>query len=43
MEVEYDDNLPMWGMMWSFGDSCDDWWLSDGEDKDYVRVRLPDL
>lgn len=31
MEVEYDDNLPMLGMMWSFGDSCDDWWLSDGE------------
>lgn len=31
MEVEYDDNLPMWGTMWSFGDNCDDWWLSDGD------------
>lgn len=31
MEVEYDDYLPMWGVMWSFGDCCDDWWLSDGD------------
>lgn len=30
-EVERDDYLPMWGTMWSFGDSCDDWWL-DSED-----------
>ena len=30
MEVEYDSILPMWGTMWSFGDSCVDWWLSDG-------------
>ena len=30
MSVEYDDGLPMWGTMWSFGDSADDWWLSDG-------------
>ena len=22
--------LPMWGTMWSFGGSCDDYWLSDG-------------
>lgn len=28
-EVERDDLLPMWGTMWSFGDSTDDWWLSD--------------
>ncbi|MBR0035286.1 MAG: hypothetical protein IJP54_06390, partial [Synergistaceae bacterium] len=27
MEVEYDDVLPMWGTMWSFGDSCDEHWL----------------
>lgn len=26
-EVEHYDYLPMWGMMWSFGDSVDDWWL----------------
>ena len=19
----------MWGTMWSFGDSCDDWWLEE--------------
>lgn len=35
MEVEYDDNLPMWGTMWSFGDGCDDWWLSD---KDGIKI-----
>ncbi len=29
-EVEYDDALPMWGTMWSFGDSADDWWLEEG-------------
>lgn len=28
-EVERDDWLPMWGTMWSFGDSADDWWLTD--------------
>jgi hypothetical protein len=28
-EVEYDDGLPMWGTMWSFGDSCDDYWLEE--------------
>lgn len=28
-EVEYDDALPMWGTMWSFGDSADDWWLEE--------------
>ena len=28
-EVEYDDVLPMWGTMWSFGDCCDDHWLED--------------
>lgn len=25
----YADMLPMWGTMWSFGDSCDDWWLEN--------------
>lgn len=27
----YYTGLPMWGTMWSFGDSCDDWWLEEGE------------
>jgi hypothetical protein len=30
MELDHYDGLPMWGTMWSFGDSADDWWLSDG-------------
>ena len=30
MELDHYDELPMWGTMWSFGDSADDWWLSDG-------------
>lgn len=29
--VQYDDGLPMWGTMWSFDDSCDNWWLEKGE------------
>lgn len=28
-ELVQDTTLPMWGTLWSFGDSCDDWWLSD--------------
>lgn len=36
MEVEYDSKLPMWGTMWSFSDSCDNYWLDrpeiDGSD-----------
>jgi hypothetical protein len=31
MELEYYDGRPMWGTMWSFGDSADDWWLEEGE------------
>lgn len=30
-EVEYDDALPMWGTMWSFDDSADDWWLEEDD------------
>lgn len=26
-EVERDSVLPMWGTMWQFDDSCDDYWL----------------
>ena len=28
-EVERDGSLPMWGWMWQFGDSADDWWLEN--------------
>ena len=31
MEVERDGHLPMWGTMWSFGDSLDVDWLEDYE------------
>lgn len=29
-ELDKDTYLPMWGTMWSFGSSCDDWWLEEG-------------
>ena len=29
-EVERDGGLPMWGTMWSFGESIDDWWVEHG-------------
>lgn len=28
-EVQRDGHLPMWGTMWSFGDSADDYWLEE--------------
>lgn len=28
---EYLDSLPMWRVMWSFGDSADDYWLKKGD------------
>lgn len=28
-EVERDGFLPMWGWLWSFGDSADDYWLEE--------------
>jgi len=31
ISVIYDTDLPMWGTMWSFGDSCDDWWLEEDD------------
>lgn len=34
-DVLRDDVLPMWGTMWQFGDSCDDWWL---EEMDGIRI-----
>lgn len=30
-EVEYYSALPMWGTLWMFGDSADDWWLEEGD------------
>ena len=30
-EIERDYGLPMWGTMWSFGDTCDKWWLDEDE------------
>ena len=35
LEVVDEDTLPMWGTMWSFGDSCDNYWL---EYADGIRV-----
>lgn len=29
LEVVHYDGLPMWGTMWSFGDSVDEWWLEN--------------
>ena len=34
-EVVRDGGLPMWGTMWSFHDSCDNWWL---EEDDGIRI-----
>lgn len=31
MEKEEYGGLPMWGTLWQFGDSADDWWLEDGD------------
>lgn len=27
------DTFPMWGTMWSFGDSADEWWLENNLEK----------
>lgn len=32
-EVERDSFLPMWWTMWMFGDTCDDYWLKDEENR----------
>ena len=29
-EVEHDDVLPMWGTLWAFSDSADNYWLENG-------------
>lgn len=34
-EVENDAWLPMWGTMWSFGDSADDYWFTN---EDGIRI-----
>lgn len=28
-EVQHDDYFPMWGTMWTFGDSADDYWIEE--------------
>lgn len=28
-DVQHDDFLPMWGTLWAFGDSVDNWWLEE--------------
>lgn len=35
LELDNDSTLPMWGTMWSFGDSADDYWL---EEMDGIRL-----
>ena len=35
LELEEDSCLPMWGTMWQFGDSADDYWL---EEMDGIQV-----
>lgn len=30
-DVERDSRLPMWGTLWQFGDSADDYWLEEME------------
>lgn len=32
-EKEFDSFFPMWGTVWTFGDSIDDWWLGENLDK----------
>lgn len=34
-EIDKDSYLPMWGTMWQFGNSCDNYWL---EVKDGIRI-----
>lgn len=29
LEVQKDYGLPIWGTMWQFSDSCDNWWLGE--------------
>ena len=35
VEVQYYDELPMWGTMWSFHDGCDTHWL---EEEDGIKI-----
>lgn len=30
-EVQNDDYLPMWGWLWQFKNSADDWWMEEGD------------
>ena len=33
VNIEHNDFLPMWGTLWQFDDSCDDWWIENNLDK----------
>jgi len=33
ISVEHDSWLPMWSTLWTFGDSCDEWWLESEENR----------
>ena len=35
IEAETDSYFPMWGWMWQFNDSSDDWWL---EERDGIKM-----
>ena len=35
MELDHYERLPMWGTLWQFGDSADDYWL---EELDGIRI-----
>ena len=34
-DVQRHDSLPMWGTLWAFGDSADNWWL---EERDGLQI-----
>lgn len=38
-EIDKDNYLPMWGTMWQFGNSCDDYWL-EAEDGTRIMSNL---
>ena len=40
--VDYEFGLPMWGTMWSFGDSIDDYWLL-GDDEIGAKDHLKEM
>lgn len=39
VDIEHLELLQMWGTMWSFGDSADDWWLEGGNGIEIMSER----